>query len=89
MTRLRIASVEPVEGRTVNLTLTNGENRVVDLTPYLRGPIFEPLLEDDELFRSVTVDAELGTLVWPNGADICPDVLALGRTPASMESAQQ
>ncbi len=32
-------------------------------------------LMDDSFFRQVRVDRELGTIVWPNGADVCPDVL--------------
>jgi len=32
-------------------------------------------LMDDSFFRQVRVDHELGTIVWPNGADVCPDVL--------------
>jgi hypothetical protein len=36
--------------------------------------VFAPLLQDD-YFRQVTVNTELGTVVWPNGADLCPDVL--------------
>ena len=36
--------------------------------------MFGPL-ENLEFFRQVAVDNELGTIVWPNGADICPDLL--------------
>lgn len=36
--------------------------------------VFEPLLQDD-YFKQVSVKAELGIIVWPNGADLCPDVL--------------
>jgi hypothetical protein len=36
--------------------------------------MFEPL-RDIEYFAQVVVDAELGTVVWPNGADLAPDVL--------------
>ena len=34
----------------------------------------EPLREP-ALFGQVRVDEELGTIVWPNGADLDPDVL--------------
>lgn len=71
----RICRVEPLSGFTVRLNLTDGTERITDLSPYLRGPIFEPIRRDVALFRSVAVDDELGTIVWPNGADIDPDVL--------------
>jgi hypothetical protein len=54
----------------------------VDLEPYLTGPIFEPVREDAAFFRSVQVDREIGTIVWPNGADIDPMVLRYGLRPA-------
>jgi hypothetical protein len=69
----------------VRIELTDGTLKTIDLEPYLRGPIFEPLRSDPTLFRSVTVDRELGTIVWPNGADIDPDVLIEGRQAAWME----
>ncbi|HOU15371.1 MAG TPA: DUF2442 domain-containing protein [Anaerolineae bacterium] len=39
-----------------------------------RGGMFAPL-EDVEFFKQVQVDPEAGTIVWPNGVDLCPDVL--------------
>jgi len=32
-------------------------------------------LRDRSLFMAVRVDPECGTIVWPNGADMDPDVL--------------
>lgn len=72
---VRIASVEPLDDFVVRLTFTDGIVREVDLAPFLWGPVFEPLREDRELFRQVRVDPELGTIVWPNEADLDPDVL--------------
>ena len=37
------------------------------------GPVFESL-KDEAFFARVAVDHELGTIVWPNGADLAPDV---------------
>lgn len=48
--------------------------RTIDFAPILLGPLFGPL-QDPSLFRQVRVDRDLGTLVWPNGADIDPSVL--------------
>lgn len=81
---IRVKDVTPLTGYTVRLTFTDGTRKDIDLGPYLKGPIFEPL-RDPARFREVTVDPELGTIVWPNGADVCPDVLYYGRVPASLE----
>jgi hypothetical protein len=32
-------------------------------------------LDDEELFSQVSVDPTTGTLVWPGGLDLDPDVL--------------
>jgi hypothetical protein len=83
---VRVQEVTPLNGFTLRLEFTDGSERTLDMEPYLKGPIFEPLRRDPALFRSVRVDEELGTIVWPNGADICPDVLVHGRTPVAFES---
>jgi len=80
-----IRSVSVLEGFNVRLAFSDGVEKVVDLSPLLRGPIFEPLRADPELFRAVRVDEELGTIVWPNGADMDPDVLYGSHRPAWME----
>lgn len=82
---IRICAVKPMSKLRVRIELTDGTWKTVNLEPYFRGPIFEPLRSDPALFRSVTVDRELGTIVWPNGADIDPDVLIEGRKAAWME----
>ncbi|MGH3112546.1 MAG: DUF2442 domain-containing protein [Gaiellaceae bacterium] len=71
----RIRSVEPLQGFILRLGFDDGAVREIDLEGELWGPVFEPLRRDRQLFRQVRVDEELGTIVWPNGADMDPDVL--------------
>jgi hypothetical protein len=70
---LEVRSVEALEGRSVRMTLSDGTVVERDLTDLLWGPIFEPIVADDALFRSVHVD--YGTLVWPGNVDIAPETL--------------
>jgi hypothetical protein len=80
---IRVRSVRVLDGYQVKLGFTDGTEKVVDLEPYLRGPIFEPLRKNRDEFSKLRVDDELGTIVWPNGADIDPDVLYHKRVPVS------
>ena len=59
----------------VELTFETGETTVIDLEPLLRGPVFQPLVDDYALFKRLRVDPEAGTIVWPNGADVSPRTL--------------
>jgi hypothetical protein len=79
---IRIIDVEPLDGFQLRLRFSDETERIVDLEPELWGPVFEPLKADIALFRKVRVDAELGTIVWPNRADMDPDVLHGSREPA-------
>ena len=85
-TRVRIKDVQPLHDYTLRIGFSDGSSRDVDLEPELWGPIFEPLRDPDE-FRKVAVDAELGTIVWPNGADMDPDVLHGDRPPVAPPAA--
>jgi hypothetical protein len=59
----------------LHLRFEDGVEGVVDLAPLLsfRG-VFEPL-RDPAYFAQVRIDSELGSVTWPNGADLDPDVL--------------
>jgi hypothetical protein len=70
---IEIERVEPLEGRSVRITLTDGSVVERDLADLLRGGVFEPLERDDELFRRVYVD--YGTLAWPGGLDVAPETV--------------
>jgi hypothetical protein len=86
----RIRSVELKGGFVVQLGLTDGSAKIVDLEQYLRGPIFEVIRSDPSEFARVHVDHRAGTIAWPNGADVDPDVLCQDLTPcwAEEESAK-
>jgi hypothetical protein len=71
----RVQTVEPLDGFVLRVGFDDGTELEIDLEADLWGPVFEPLREDAELFRRARVDEELGTIVWPNGADLDPDVL--------------
>lgn len=72
---VHVTSVEVLGGFMLRLSFDDGATREIDVEDLLRGPVFEPLRRDPELFARVEVDEELGTLSWPNGADIDPVVL--------------
>jgi len=61
-------------GYVLKVKFDDGAERTIDFEPILLGPLFGPL-RNLSLFRQASVDADLGTIVWPNGADIDPGVL--------------
>ena len=71
-----VVGVKPLHGRTLELIFEDGFAGAVDMDRVIGSydGVFAPLL-DPEFFLKVRVDPELGTIVWPNGADVCPDVL--------------
>lgn len=79
---VRITSVKVLGHYLLRLGFSDGTCRDVNLVGELRGPVFEPLADPD-FFAQVHVDDELGTIVWPNGADLDPLVLHGDFEPAS------
>jgi hypothetical protein len=76
MFSIDVVEVRPLDGRRLQLTFQDGLTAEVDLDRIIKRfeGVFAPLTEP-EYFRTVRVDPEIGTIVWPNGADLAPEVL--------------
>ena len=59
---------------TLKVTFNDNETQVINFEPTLHGALFGPL-RDLNVFNQVKIDAEVKTLVWPNGADFDPETL--------------
>jgi hypothetical protein len=70
-----IVSASPLDGHQLSIRYEDGVEGIVDLGTIIsfRG-VFAPL-KDPAYFSQVRVDPELGSVSWPNGADLAPDVL--------------
>jgi hypothetical protein len=71
---LDVIEARYIHGFTVWIKFEDGTEGDVDLSGELYGPVFEPL-KVVNYFKLVKVDPELGTIVWPNGADLAPEFL--------------
>ena len=71
-----VIHVEVLPERRLHLRFADQREGVVNMDAIVASytGVFAPLL-DPVYFAQVTVDPDLGTVVWPNGADACPDVL--------------
>ena len=76
MQLLRIRDVAALDGLRLRLTLSDGSVVEREVSALLAGPIFDSIRTDRAMFCAVR--AENGTVVWRNGADLCPDVLIWG-----------
>jgi hypothetical protein len=70
-----IVEVAHLGNHRIFLRFEDGAAGEIDLAPLLQFTgVFEPL-RDPQFFALVRVNPDIGTIVWPNGADLCPDVL--------------
>ena len=73
----RVVDVRPLAKMLLHVKFVDGTVGEVDLRSFLgsaevQGTIFERLRSEKQ-FRQV--QAELGAVVWPNGADLAPDAM--------------
>jgi Protein of unknown function (DUF2442) len=76
-----VKKVEYIEGYKLRLHFNDRKVKIVDLARMLKSAknMLLPLLDVD-FFKQVSCDGT--TICWPNGVDLCPDVLyAMGKKP--------
>jgi hypothetical protein len=70
-----VVSVQPLDDYRLRLQFEDGVEGVVDVADLIESTgIFAPF-KDRAYFVQVAVNPDVGTICWPNGADIDPDVL--------------
>lgn len=76
----RVTSAIPLKDHALLLQFNNGEQRHMDVSPYLAYPVFERLREPGYF---ALVQADHGTVSWPGGIDIDPDSVYLESVPVA------
>lgn len=70
-----IVEVKPLGGYRLFLRFEDGTKGEIDVAELIRlEGVFSPLKDYAE-FQKVHVNADTGTICWPNGADLDADVL--------------
>jgi hypothetical protein len=71
---LYIVSAQYIDRYKIKVKFNNQSEGIADLSTSFQGKVFESL-QDLTLFQKLAVDAELGAIVWENGADFAPEYL--------------
>lgn len=80
--KLKVLSVKPLQNKNLLLSFSNGEVRQFDVKPYIKGPWYGELAEEEYFMKVFPAG---GTVAWPNGQDIAPHELYELSIPAESE----
>jgi len=69
-----ITAATVVSHGVLHLTFADGTSGEVDVLERMHGPVFERARTSDG-FAEVSLDSEIGTVVWPGDVDLAPDTL--------------
>jgi len=69
-----IRTAEVTGPHRIRVRFEDNTEQLIDLEPVLHGDLLGAL-RDPDFFRRMRLDEEVGTVVWPNGADFDPAIL--------------
>jgi hypothetical protein len=72
----RVVEVDVVGEHRLRVVFDDGLSGEIDASDWKWRGVFEPL-RDPAYFARVELDRQLGTIGWPNGADVAPETLHL------------
>ncbi|CUS06118.1 conserved protein of unknown function [Candidatus Promineifilum breve] len=70
-----VVQVKPLGGYRLFLRFEDGREGEVDIAQLIEFRGVFASLREKPVFDQVRVDVDLGTIVWPGGGDLDPDVL--------------
>jgi hypothetical protein len=70
-----IISVQAIQPHQLHLRFEDGVEGTIDLNQIIEFSGVFAALRDPDYVATVQIDPEIGTIGWPNGADLDPDVL--------------
>ena len=80
----RVTAATALQDHHLQVSFNNGEQRLLDVRPYLAYPVFERLREPS-FFALVQPDH--GTVSWPGGIDLDPDSVYVESVPVVLTAA--
>ena len=69
---LRVIDVDYISNYKLLVTFSDGNRKIVNLEPYLKGEVFGELLDKEKF---VQYGLTRVTIEWANGADLAPEFL--------------
>ena len=69
---LRVIDVDYISDYELLVTFSDGNRKIVNLEPYLKGEVFGELLDKEKF---VQYGLTRVTIEWANGADLAPEFL--------------
>lgn len=72
---IRITKIRLLKNKVIHFNFSNGAEKSIDFTPFIKEDELSRLLADPKYFAQVRLYENGRGIYWPNGYDFCPDFL--------------